>query len=514
MFTSPKLSLEDILGKEYVAKIVEANEALGVMDSEKGKKIASEKIDFYPESKQEKNNALLQKVATNVITPFENNVDGAATAAFQHALSKASAPITGQGYYRIGEDGRLYLIGKSEHYHTPLGHKLPAYNLIDNARALGILNATHNNTRGYVTRLCETRLVQSANGIEWEDEETTAKVLASTEPKVLNRVINLETGSLAVEAGIKMMLARFYKLSPEFPTPKYDGKVPVFFVIADKTGAKEANYHGTTTIAQSFRGLWPDYYKAMEENDIYKVVPVMINDLDDFKAKIEKYNRGKYKTAGFLHEIILMNYGGIKLTEEFLQGAYELCAKYDTPTLVDEIQSCMWYKGMFLFRIYGLKPDFAIVGKGFPGGEYPASKIITTAEMDTLNQFGALVTNGQEELASLAYLITMTFMRANGDEVERIGKKFEAGLVEIQKKYPETILKAEGKELLAALIFTSVEAAASFAGEMKDRCIDASAQTYKVNCPPALLLKPPVIISDEAVDYILSVIEDIIKAGK
>lgn len=510
MFNSPKLSLEDILGKEYLAKIVEANDALGVMDKEEGKKIASEKIDFYPEAKQKKNDELLSKVGEQIITPFENGVDGAATAAFQHALSKKSAPITGICCYRLGEDGRLYLTGKSEHYHTPLGHKFDGYKLIDNARALGILNATHNNTRGYVTRLCETRLVQSANGIEWEDEEATKKVLASEEHKVLNRVINLETGSLAVEAGVKMMLARFYKLSPEFPAPKYDGKVPVFFVMADRKGNNEANYHGTTTITQTFRGLWPDYYKAIEDAEIYKVVPVMINDLDDFRAKIEKYNSGKYKTAGFLHEIILMNYGGIKLTKEFLQGAYELCEKYDTPTLVDEIQSCMWYKGMFLFRIYGLKPDFAIVGKGFPGGEYPASKIITTAEMDNLNQFGALVTNGQEELASLAYLITMNFMRANGDKVSEIGKRFDDGLKAIQKRHPETVLIAEGYELLAALHFTSVEAAASFAGEMKKRCIDASAQTYKVNCPPALLLKPPVISSEATVDYILSVIESII----
>lgn len=512
MFTSPKLSLKDILGKEYIEKIIEANAALGVMDAETGEKIGSEKIDFYPEENQNKNTSFLPKVATNIMTPFENDVDGAATSAFAKALSKNSSPVTGMGYYRVGEDGRLYLIGKSEHYHTPLGHKFPAYKLIDNARALGILNATHNNTRGYVTRLCETRLVQSANGIDWNDKDSTEKVLSYTEHKVLNRVINLETGSLAVEAGVKMMLARFYKLSPEFPTPKYDGKVPVFFVMADKTGEKEANYHGTTTITQTFRGLWPDYYKAMEDNDIYKVVPVMINDLEDFKEKIEKYNTGKYKTAGFLHEIILMNYGGIKLTEEFLTGAYELCEKYDTPTLVDEIQSCMWYKGMFLFRLYGLKPDFAIVGKGFPGGEYPASKIITTAEMDNLNQFGALVTNGQEELASLAYLITMTFMRENGEKVETVGKKFEEGLSKIHEKYPETILKAEGKELLAALHFTSVEAAASFANEMKNRCIDASAQTYKVNCPPALLLKPPVIISEEAADYILEVIEDIIRS--
>ena len=35
---------------------------------------------------------------------------------------------------------------------------------------------------------------------------------------------------------------------------------------------------------------------------------------------------------------------------------------------------------------------------------YPASKILTSAAFDSLSQFGALVTNGQEELASLAYL--------------------------------------------------------------------------------------------------------------
>ena len=49
----------------------------------------------------------------------------------------------------------------------------------------------------------------------------------------------------------------------------------------------------------------------------------------------------------------------------------------------------MWYDGAFLFRLYGLTPDFSIIGKGFPGGEYPASKIITNKDMDTLNQFGA-----------------------------------------------------------------------------------------------------------------------------
>lgn len=61
-----------------------------------------------------------------------------------------------------------------------------------------------------------------------------------------------------------------------------------------------------------------------------------------------------------------MNYGGIKLHEDYLQEVYRICHEGDTPILCDEIQSCMWYEGMFLFRLYGLNPDFVAIGKGFP----------------------------------------------------------------------------------------------------------------------------------------------------
>ncbi len=510
MFNSPKMSLTDLLGRDYTDAIARANDALGVMSYEETMAVADEKIDFYPEAKQKKNDEMLAKVGAQIIEPMSSSADGAATNAFAHATSKALAPVTGFCNYRIGEDGKLYLVGKSEHYHTPLGHRFDGYKLIDNARKIGVLNATHNNTRGHITRLMEEKIVAMANGISENDKEAMEKVLSSEEPKVLNRVINLETGSLACEAGIKMMLARFYKLDATFPIPKYEGKIPVFFIMGDQKGGIEANYHGTTIFAQTLRGLWPQFRAAANEGELYKIVPVMINDLADFEAKIKEYNTGKYKTAGFSHEIILMNYGGIRLTKEFLQGAYNLCKEYDTPVMCDEIQSCMWYEGAFLFRLYGLQPDFSIVGKGFPGGEYPASKIITTAEMDTLNQFGALVTNGQEELASLAYLITMTFMEANGTYVAELGARFDAGLKAIREKHSEKIVAAEGLDLLAALHFHTVDEAAQFAGKMKDACIDASAQIYKANCVPALLLKPPVIASEATIDYILNVIDTLL----
>ncbi len=499
MIKSPCLSLKELLGSEYCQAVSNAAVYNGLVTEAEAEALISEKIDFYPADVAKADEDVLELVGTQVVSEYKNNNDGAATAAFAKALHKASAPLSARGNTRIGEDGKLYYIGKSEHYHASLGHAFPGYKLIANAKKLGIPNATHNNTRGYITRLAEREIVRACNGGISDGELDV--ILKKNEHKILNRVINLETGSLACEAGIKMMLSRFYRLDSSFPAPKYSGKTPVFFVMADRVGGKEANYHGTTVVAQTFRGLWGEFYEQIEKAGIYKVVPVMINDIEDFEKKLIQYNSGNYKTAGFMHEIILMNYGAIKLTKDFLNKAYELCEKYDTPTMVDEIQSCMWYDGMLLFRVWGLTPDFAVLGKGFPGGEYPASKLVTTGEMDSLNLFGALVTNGQEELASLAYLITMEFSKANSKHIDEIGKYFYESLEQIAES-SDLILQADGYGLCAGLRFADIDKAAQFAHILNDMCIDISAQLYKQNCPPVVLVKPPLITGKKAVDFL------------
>ncbi len=506
MLKSISRSLTDILGAEYMEAVKSVATTIGGMEKAEADRFANEKIDFFPADYIAKMDELAEQTGKKILKGFENTEKGAPTDSFAKAAHSNMAPIGGFGCTRIGEDGKAYLIAKSEHYHTSLGHSFPGYKLITNARKLGILNATHNNTRGYITRLAERHIVAAANGAQGESEIN--EILASKAPQVLNRVINLETGSLAVEAGIKMMLSRFYRLDSSYDAPVYEGKIPVFLVMEDNKEGFGANYHGTTIIAQTLRGMWPEFYEKCEKNELYRVVSVKKNDIADFEEKIRKYNSGNYKTAGFLHEIILMNYAGVRLTKEFLQQAHKLCRETDTFTLVDEIQSCMWYDGMFLFRKYDLHPDFAIIGKGFPGGEYPASKVITTAPADSLNQFGALVTNGQEELASLAYLITMEFAAANGKEIEEMGNKLEEGIRALAEKYPELLPPPEGLGHLSAIHFNSVEKAAEFTKIMNDMCVDISAQLYKPDCPPAVLLKPPLIANDNVFSVLLDKIEE------
>jgi len=494
MFQNTAHSLQDLLGEAYTNHIVKAAVHTGMPEAE-AVALATEKVEFWPASHQRAIENMAVQVGHSVLPPIPNSPDGAGTASFNKVTKKGPAPVGGIGPYRIGEDGRVYMASKAEHYHIPLGHRFPGYRLLQNARKLGILNATHNNSRGYLTRMTERKLIAVANGLEMTDPRLD-KVIAGDVPGALCRVLNINTGSLAVEAGIKMMLARFYKQEANSPTPKYAGKTPVFLVMQDYNGGPEAGYHGTTIIAHTFRGLWPDLYEKLEQAGVYKVVGVAINDLEDMKQKLEIYNSGNYKTAGFLHEIVLMNYGAIALDKEYLQQAHALCRATDTLTLVDEIQSCAWYPEKMLFRRYGLQPDFVVVGKGFPGGENSGSKILCTRDADNLVLFGALITNGQEELTNLSYLITMRFIEDQAEELRRLQSNYDAMAQRLAAEYPHVLTKAVGLGYLAALQFTSAEKAGEFAKKLSGRCIDTSAQLYKANCPPAALFKLPIVMQD------------------
>jgi len=134
---------------------------------------------------------LLAPRSVYAISGMSGSTTGAPTAAFGNAQRQEMAPLSGLGFIRIGEDGRAYFVGKSEHYHASLGHQFPGYRLIERAKRLGICNATHNNTRGHITRLAERELVRVANGLDKRDLSGLEGILTSTEPYVLNRVINL-----------------------------------------------------------------------------------------------------------------------------------------------------------------------------------------------------------------------------------------------------------------------------------------------------------------------------------
>ena len=139
------------------------------------------------------------------------------------------------------------------------------------------------------------------------------------------------------------------------------------------------------------------------------------------------------------------------------------------------------------------------IGKGFPGGEYAASRILFSAAFDSLPQFGALVTNGQEELAALAYLVTMSWASANRE----IGDYYEGRLRQLATQFPKLVTGVDGSRHLGCLRFRDTRTATDFAKRLVERGLDISTQTYKPDCPPSVLTKLPLIAGYEVVDFIL-----------
>jgi acetylornithine/succinyldiaminopimelate/putrescine aminotransferase len=512
-FQPVSISLADLLGAEYAEAVAAARAAIAREPAQAIRRRLRAPVECLPEAFQRRLLGLLPRTGSVVGRSLKRTPAGASTRAYNAATHLALAPLSGCGYFRIGEDGRQYFTLKSEHYHAPVGHAFPGYRLLDTARGLGIPNATHNNTRGFITRRLEEELVRAANGIGPADwRRRRGAVLADASPH-LNRVINLETGSLAMEAALKLVLTRFYQSQAGTPAPVYGGRIPVLVVLGNDQGELAGNYHGTTILAQTLRGMWPEMRARLEKSGCLLVKTLRPNSLADAREVFARFDRAPYKIAGFFHEIVMMNYGGRLLSKKFLDEVYALCRKHDVPAVVDEIQSCMWHHDFFMFREYGLKPAMVAIGKGFPGGEYPASRIIFNSKFDVLPQFGALVTNGQEELAALAYLITMRWAAANAKMARSVGEYYFGQLEKLAARFSGSIARIEGCRHLAGIGFNALEPARAFVRRLNAAGLDISVQTYKADCPPVALTKLPLIAGYEAVDWVLAQFEAALKAG-
>ena len=484
VFEKVTASLSSLAGPEYAEAACAARAALTGKPFAALMRLAEGRVDFYPRSYHARLTALLPRTGQSISGPIVKSASGATSNEFRAHSAIEQSPLSCLGFFRVGEDGRLYLTAKSAHYHTPLGHDFPGYTLLERARRIGIPNATHNNTRGHITRLLEERLVRAAGG-------------------GVDRVLNLETGSLAAEAALKMMLARFYRVQPGSPAPKYAGRTPVVGVLGDDQGTIAANYHGTTVLTQMMRGMWPEMSGMLERNSAFLVRCVRPNDLEGLENLFREYEQGPFKIAGFFHELVMMNYGARELSREFVERLYALCAAHDAPAAVDEIQTCIWSPQTFMFREFGVTPDFVVIGKGFSGGEYAASRLIFSGAMDLLPQFGALVTNGQEELASLSYLITMEWAARNAPVTSAIGDYYECRLKELAAKVPAEIESIEGKRHLSGIRFADLAPAKAFTRRLQDAGIDISVQVYKEGCPPVALTKIPLTAGYEVVDFLM-----------
>jgi ornithine--oxo-acid transaminase len=145
--------------------------------------------------------------------------------------------------------------------------------------------------------------------------------------------------------------------------------------------------------------------------------------------------------------------------EGYLQGAQELCRRYGTLFVVDEIQTGLGRTGRwFALEHWGLEPDFVLVGKTLSGGYVPVAAMATTRKIfdkavGTLERsYVHQSTFGRNRMSMAAGLAALRVIERDGlvERSERIGALLLGGLRELQKRY-EIIKEVRGRGLMVGI---------------------------------------------------------------
>ncbi|MEA2199901.1 MAG: ornithine--oxo-acid transaminase [Solirubrobacteraceae bacterium] len=128
----------------------------------------------------------------------------------------------------------------------------------------------------------------------------------------------------------------------------------------------------------------------------------------------------------------------------YLRAAQELCRRYGTMFVLDEVQTGLGRTGKwFALEHWGLEPDFVLVGKALSGGYMPVAAMVTRREIyqkavGTLERsYVHQSTFGRNRLSMAAGMATLRIIERDGlvEHAARMSTVLVDGLAELQQRY-------------------------------------------------------------------------------
>ncbi len=143
----------------------------------------------------------------------------------------------------------------------------------------------------------------------------------------------------------------------------------------------------------------------------------------------------------------------------YLTAVAELCRRYGTLLVVDEIQTGLGRTGRwFALDEWGIEPDFVLVGKALSGGYMPVAAMVTTREIHdravgTLERsYVHQSTFGRNRLSMAAGLAAIRIIERDGlvERAAQMGRFLMDGLTELQSRF-ELIREVRGRGLMIGI---------------------------------------------------------------
>ncbi len=248
----------------------------------------------------------------------------------------------------------------------------------------------------------------------------------------LEKVFFTNSGSEAVEAAIKFARRATGRAGIVFCDHAFHGLT---------YGALSAN--GDEIFREGFGPLLPGFTK------------IPFNDL----AALEKALANR-DSAAFLVEPIQGK--GVNLPgDSYLRGAQELCRKYGTLFVADEVQTGLGRTGRFLaIEHWGAEPDMVLLSKTLSGGHVPIGAVLTRRIIfdKVFNRMDRAVVHGstfaKNDLAMAAGLATIEVIENEGlvERAEQIGSSLLTSLAGLGARF-ELVREVRGKGLMIGIEF-------------------------------------------------------------
>lgn len=247
----------------------------------------------------------------------------------------------------------------------------------------------------------------------------------------------------------------------------------------------EKAFHGRTSLAVEATHN-PKIIAPINANGHVTYLP--LNDLPAWKAEIEKGD-----VCAVVIECI-QGVGGIRMvTSEFLKGLSELCEKYNTVLICDEIQCGYGRSGKFFAHQHlGVRPDMITVAKGIGNG-FPMGGVLISPKFEA--QYGQLGTTfGGNHLACAAALAVLDVIEQ--DNLVENAANVGAVLMSELKKLPQ-IKEVRGEGLMIGIEFDEP------IKEIRTRLLKEYHVFTGVSGTNVIRLLPPLCLSmDEAKEFL------------
>lgn len=256
-------------------------------------------------------------------------------------------------------------------------------------------------------------------------------------------------------------------------------------------------YHGHTGLSVSTGdAIFKDPFLCQGEEDAFVQVP--LNDIDAMEAELKKGD-----AACVIIETILATYGFPIPVPGYLKKVKELCEKYGTFYIADEVQTGLMRTGkMWGFEHEGFIPDMIITAKGFSGGVYPiAATIMNEKAGKWLFDIGRMhgSTCGGSEIGC-AVALKVLEITTRPETVELVNKntaELKRRVESLMKKYPRFLTGYTQRGVIMGLQFDCEDASISVVKPLFDNGIWAHNSRLH---PNILQLKLGLLCDEEFLD--------------